>query len=315
MTLPADNAETSKSLTFLNAAALLEAPQNAQPAPPDEKVNKVLCKHYRFDESAYALQNREGVKVTGDLYLAADDNHLVRLIIEGLDPQMADDKKGITADDHFRLEYNVLSVNQPVEITVPAECEEQAGGAELASYPILDDAYHILDQGATLTYQTKAALDQVLAFYQKTLGEQGWTYDAEGTQKGEAGAIWFFRRGEEGLQVMAGGKGGQTMVSLTEDKTVEDKPVEAESLPHTPDAFDVLSLSNAEIYKTHAAAEDILAFYQKALAAQGWKFDPEATLTNESGTAWFFKQEKETIRVLTAPEENNIVVTVQRVYE
>ncbi|HEY84870.1 MAG TPA: hypothetical protein G4N96_07145, partial [Chloroflexi bacterium] len=74
-----------------------------------------------------------------------------------------------------------------------------------------------------------------------------------------------------------------------------------------------------EIYKTHATAEDILAFYQETLATQGWEFDPEATLTNETGTAWFFKREEEgviqTIRVLIAPKDDDTSVTVQWIYE
>ncbi len=321
MTMPADDAETSASLAFLDATTLLDSLQNAQQLHPNETINGVQTKHYHFDETVYAPQNQDGVDVEGHLYLATSDNHLVRLTIEGVDPQMAGEE-GITADDHFRLEYNVLSVNQPVEITLPEECEEQAGNQGLASYPVLDDAYHILKQESTLTYKTKADINQVLAFYQKTLGKQGWSYNAQKTQEGEAGAIWFFERQQEELQVMAGGKSGQTVVSLTKDKLVKtDEPLaaEAQPLPHTPDAFDILSLSDTVIYRTHVATEDILAFYQEELAARGWEFDSEATLTNKTGTAWFFKREgtgaTETIRTLIAPQGDDIVVTVQRVYE
>jgi hypothetical protein len=319
MTMPADDAETCSSLSFLAATTLLDSRQNAQPLHPDETINGERTKHYHFDETVYAPQNKEGVDVEGHLYLAASDNHLVRLTIEGVDPQMAEEE-GITADDHFRLEYNVLSVNQPVEIAIPADCEEQAGGAGGTAYPVLDDAYHVLDQDATLTYKTKAAPSKILDFYQKALVEQGWTYNAEETIEGEAGAIWFFEREGEILQVMTGkkpDKSGITIVTLTEGK-IEDETAAAEkpiTLPRMADAFDVLSLSDAEIYKTSAVAEDILAFYQKTLATQGWEFDSDATLTNETGTAWFFKQEKDVIQVLTVPEDNDTVVTVQRIYE
>jgi hypothetical protein len=258
------------------------------------------------------------VDVEGHLYLAASDNHLVRLTIEGIDPQMANEE-GITADDHFRLEYNVLSVNQPVEIVVPEECKEQAEVAGGMKYPVMDDATQVLNFGGMQTYKTQAQDEDVLAFYQEKLGAEGWIFDAARSVSGKTGHIWLFTRDDQELQVMTGKKGGKTVVSLLESEvTTEEEQVVAqeESLPLMPDAFDDLSLSTSQIYRTHASTAEILAFYQDELGARGWHYDPEATQLDEQGTMWLFTGEDgQSIRILTASKDGETFVTVSKIVE
>jgi hypothetical protein len=322
MTMPADDAETRASLSFLDATTLFDSLQDAQRLHPDpaEPINGVKSKHYRFDETVYAPQSSDAVDVEGHLYLAVSDNHLVRLIIEGVDPQMANEE-GITADDRFRLEYNVLGVNQPVEITIPSECEEEAGViADGEQYPMMPDATQALKLGVMQTYKTQATDEEILAFYQETLGEQGWTFDDEQSIVGETGGIWLFVKDDKELQVMTGSKGGgkKTFVSLLESEAAAEdsgERAQEEALPRMADASDVLSLSDTEMYKTGAAAEEILAFYTDELEARGWRYDPEATQLDERGAVWVFRGTDESIRILVAAKGDDMFVTVQRVRE
>jgi hypothetical protein len=104
----------------------------------EETINGIETVHYIFDESAFDEEFSQFNRAQGDVYIAKEGNYVVRFYIEGeasvpvlaLAP-IEEDADGVQQLDvvqesqvSFRqIEINILSINEPVTITVPEECE------------------------------------------------------------------------------------------------------------------------------------------------------------------------------------------------
>ena len=82
---------------------------------PDESVNGIRCRHYKFDESAVAWYGFGHAE--GEVWVAVDGDYVVKYVLqaEGKDP--ASGKEG-----HLEWVYEIRDVNEPIVIEPPAGC-------------------------------------------------------------------------------------------------------------------------------------------------------------------------------------------------
>ena len=147
---------------------------NARRVRPDQDVNGIRCRHYKFNETA--LVWRGFTKAEGEVWVAVEGEYVVKYALqaEGKDP--ASGKEG-----HLDWVYEIRDVNEPISIEPPAGC-----GAAESEYPMMPDATDVSTMENVVMYTSASSLDDVLAFYKGQMPANGWSetrdsFTSEGT--------------------------------------------------------------------------------------------------------------------------------------
>lgn len=181
----------------------------------EETINGIDTLHYTFDESVIEDETTQFNWAEGDVYIAKDGNYVVRFRMEGEgtveDLGMALEEEGvedaIPQVGLIQVEMNLVSINEPVNITIPEECEN--GGLANSDYPILEDAFETSSFGGIVTYKTETPFADAVAFYQESLSADDWVYQETNS---------FIMEGSTALMYFD--KDGRSLtVTITEDTT------------------------------------------------------------------------------------------------
>ena len=173
----------------------------------EETINGIETLHYTFDETAIQDETTQFNSAQGDVYIAKDGNYVVRFRIEGegnvSDLGMALGEEGTETQEAIGLmvvQMDLTNVNEPVSITIPAECENS--GLADADYPVLEDAYESGSFGGIVTYKTNTPFADAVAFYQESLTAEGWVYqEADSFIMEGSTALMYFDQGDRSLTV------------------------------------------------------------------------------------------------------------------
>jgi len=135
-----------------------------------ESVNGVPAKHYIVDVTGY--QALGYVNAQAEAWIADPGNFVVKYMLEatGQDTLLGFGSSGTEGTIHW--DYEVTSVNQPVDIQPPENC----GGAP-DDVPIMDDATGQSSFGGTIVYTSASPLADVVAFYRQQMPANGWSED------------------------------------------------------------------------------------------------------------------------------------------
>jgi hypothetical protein len=161
----------------------------------EEVVNGIPTIVYEFDQSI--LEDESNLEwAEGRVYIAKDENYLVRLVLDGegaLD--VFDEPTDGTGLLH--IEADLTDVNQPIEIAIPEGCETGDGtGAEL---PMLPDAYEVVSAPGLMSYRSNVPVDEVLAFYEEALANDDWSKNEAESLVVVGTSILVYDRGDESL--------------------------------------------------------------------------------------------------------------------
>ncbi len=139
-------------------------------------VNGIVTDHYHFDETAIEDNDASLSTVSGDMYIAQQEEFVVRFVIDG--QGQIGDFAGEAASDlnTFHMEFNVFDVNSNITIAAPAECSTTSSSSD---YPMLDDAFEVTTFAGVITYKTNTAIADAAAFYKDALTAAGWTVSFE----------------------------------------------------------------------------------------------------------------------------------------
>lgn len=175
---------------------------------PNQVINGVEARHYVFDETSLEdSADGEFNVLEGHIYVAEQGNYVVRFVMEaeGRDFLGSEEEEG-----QFHIEFNILEVNESIEVVAPAECD--VANMDL-NYPVMEDAQDVFSFEGFVSYQTNATFDSVVAFYRAEMAEEGWTLDDDELLFGGT-AIFNFTRGDE-----------KTSVTISLDETTGDVTV------------------------------------------------------------------------------------------
>lgn len=174
----------------------------------EETINGIETLHYTFDETAMQAEMSQFNWAQGDVYIAKEGNYVVRFRIEG---EGAVNDVGVavlegSADDTnpiiglMVIQMDVTNINEPVEITIPAECENS--GMAASDYPMLEDAYDSSSFGGIISYKTDTSFADAVAFYQESLPAAGWVYqESESFIMDGTTALMYFKQDDRSLTV------------------------------------------------------------------------------------------------------------------
>lgn len=169
-----------------------------------ETVNEVPARHYTFDQRALILMDH--TQSSGEVWTAEDGGHVVRYT---LTITAGPDYFGEGIEGTLTLAYDLLDVNQPVTITLPADCPPG-----LVNVPPMPDAANVRRMPSLMVYDlpSSASVEDVTAFYQAELPALGW--EAAGDPYiTDTTAELVFMRGSQQLTVIAAA-GDVTTVQL-----------------------------------------------------------------------------------------------------
>lgn len=155
-----------------------------------ETVNGVAAIHYTFDERALGFAGF--TELTGDLWVAADAGYLVRY---RLTTQAGPEFFGQETDGSMTWEYEVTSVNEPVDLEAPADCP-----AGLIDVALPEDATNLRSLPGFLSYDTALAPPEAGALYRDALPGLGWTL-ANTSMVTDTAALLNFSQGDSNLTI------------------------------------------------------------------------------------------------------------------
>ncbi len=98
---------------MVSAGDLLPFVPQANRVMPDEEINGVMARHYRYELNNFQTEN---VTLTGsgDVYVAVDGGYVVRWTFSGQGKMSHE-----TANEKVDIEYNTLDVGAPIDIQPP----------------------------------------------------------------------------------------------------------------------------------------------------------------------------------------------------
>lgn len=183
----------------------------------EETINGIRTLHYSFDKLAMIDANPDDIdEAEGHIYIAKEEGFLVRMVMDATGNIDFLDE-GVDQAGDLHIEVNLTDVNEPVDITIPADCETTTEDA--ANFPMLDDAYEISSFSGFLSYKSDLPLEEILAFYDGVLTADGWVKDESGSFVGDGVARVPYGRDGETMSVTISpddANGGNYVVLLSD---------------------------------------------------------------------------------------------------
>ncbi len=167
-----------------------------------ETVNGVETDHYTFDERA--LGEKE-IKSNGELWVASQGGYMVLYLLTTTGDE---DYYGEGMEGTQSWDYELTTVNQPVEILVPAECPQG-----MVDAPRLADATNITSVPGFLEYESASGVAEAAAFYQEQLPTFEWSPLGD-PDLSDTTAVMGFTRGEQLLSLIITQNENKTIIRI-----------------------------------------------------------------------------------------------------
>lgn len=155
---------------------LLAEIASARRARPDQKINGISCRHYRFYESGInPLSLAEFTGAEGD-YWVADQPDLDPFVVK-YEASM----EGVDFDGNSvqaTVFYEVWDVNQPASIEPPMQA---AGDMPLEDVPLPPEAIVAVAGPGFANASSDLSVAQATAFYEERMPDMGWQLAADPT--------------------------------------------------------------------------------------------------------------------------------------
>ncbi|MCP4360245.1 MAG: hypothetical protein GY796_19740 [Chloroflexi bacterium] len=154
----------------------------------EESINGIDTLHYTFDETSLETPDADVEWLEGHIYVAKDGGWLVRMVMEG--EGEFDEIGGVPQYGNMKLQIDLLDINQPIDVSIPADCEGEAAGE--TAWPMVADAANVSSFGGIVTYETEMPLEDVLAFYDNAFSAEGWTKNEDSSfEMGDTAIITY----------------------------------------------------------------------------------------------------------------------------
>jgi hypothetical protein len=169
---------------LMDSGVLFDDLEGLERVRPDEKVNGIDSRHYKFTDRALAgwlaLTADSNAEVDGDVWIAKDGGYLTRYVLA---MKVTDGTGGALAPDLARgtvtMSYELSDVNEPIVIELP---EGMAGGGISLTgfdaddpFPVPEDGTVMMSSSQMTMMQTALSAEDAAAFYEEALANLGWS--------------------------------------------------------------------------------------------------------------------------------------------
>jgi hypothetical protein len=159
--------------------------ENAILAGKGETANDIPADRYAFDHTSLPTSGLTAGK--GDLWVANDGGYVVKLIANGFGPAGT-----------VSWEYNLMDVNQPVDIPLPEACTAPQGSG--LDIPLPANATDVSNLSGMITFKSPDSPSVVTNFFKLALPQKGWTVEYQtGT---DAMMVLILTKDPDTLQIM-----------------------------------------------------------------------------------------------------------------
>lgn len=167
---------------------------------PDETVNGVASRHYRFTEKMLGKlidQTNAAISAQGDVWIARDGDYITRyrFLLEVKNSEVPDTFSGLT-NGTAEVRYDLTDVNKPIHIALPeaAKAGVNLPGFEAQAFPIPPEATTQMAGSGMLMLVSPWSPAEVAAFYEETLSGLGWVKNEQGSMSFEDMQLITFTR-------------------------------------------------------------------------------------------------------------------------
>jgi hypothetical protein len=150
----------------------------------DTEVNDIQVQHWTFDKQdleacATALQLEdlgELSEARGDLYIAAEENYLVRMemVLEGNNMASALEEEGTLDEARIEILMDLSDINEPFTIELPEEAMGSGSGLP-EDIPLIADAEEVTSLMGFITFMSPSTPEEVTDFYKIEMANNGWS--------------------------------------------------------------------------------------------------------------------------------------------
>lgn len=217
--------EDDMSETFFSSDDIIDIPDTARRSLLPQDVNGISCWHYTFDEKDIGQAGADIESAKGEMWVARDGGYPVKFIMEGIGISSADPSAGADfMNGNFKMEYELMSINEKFDIVVPEEALNAGGGffggdssGQETDLPMVDDAVVDFAMEGMVSYTSGKTVDEVVAFYRNELPALGWLADTSFEMVDETSALLSFTKdgADLTLSVSAEEDGGITVALFT----------------------------------------------------------------------------------------------------
>lgn len=172
-------------LAMLTTGDVFTSMKDMERVRPDETVNGVASRHYRFTEKMLGKlidQTNTAITARGDVWIAKDGDYVTRyrFVLDVKNSSTPDTFSGLT-NGTAEIQYDVTDVNKPIRIELPeaAKAGVSLTGFEDQAFPVPADATTQMAGGGTMMLLSSLSPEEVAAFYEEALPALGWVKDEQ----------------------------------------------------------------------------------------------------------------------------------------
>jgi hypothetical protein len=314
---------------FTHPTRFAYLPETAVCADQPEDVNGVSaipCTFGNEDLDAVAFEQSD---LQGTVWVAEDGGYVVRYELEVRDMLIKGRFPGFSAMDTYRTGYTLSKVNEPIEITVPAEAQgtevldmtNMGAMGESSGLAVPDNVDVVLDNSATLIYFADRPIADLIEFHRDELTAAGWEAIPEDSYIESGSGLAVFEN-ESGILRVFGYEDvdGGFFVTVTlpfdtpgsvDEGTAGGDAGAASDLPVMPDAENQFSMGEILSYSSPSDVDAVLSFYRDELPGLGWSENESVSFSDETNGFMTFEQGDQTLMVTaTQGQDGKTVVAL-----
>jgi hypothetical protein len=153
-----------------------------------ETVNGIPARHFVDDSSAWLASGFTQAKA--ETWVADPGGFVVKHVFDAVGKGSALFGGRSDSEGSIHWEYEVLSVNQPLDIRPPDNC-----GGTPEDIPVMPDAAEQSSFGDTSTYTSASGFAEVVAFYKAEMPANGWSEEPGGFSGDNFATLTFKKDG------------------------------------------------------------------------------------------------------------------------
>jgi len=200
---------------LMSAEEFLRDLSGARRLWPDETVNGIRCRHYRFTEKEMLsfFGMGELSKAEGELWVADKGDFVAKYTLhaEGKGLGLGETLGYGTMD----MLYEISDVGAKIVIEPPAGGEAAIAGFAAGEFPLPEDAEMSMSSPGFSIFVTALPVAEVLEFYEARLAKLGWSKGDE-TIFGDFASLSFSKGAQQvDLMISADEESGKTQIMVT----------------------------------------------------------------------------------------------------
>lgn len=175
---------------------------------PDERINGIDSRHYRFNERVLATvfdEDIDGIEATGDVWIAKDGDFVTKYVVTiTYNTGGGDGLSGELVSGTTEVAFEVQDINIPITIELPADATAGArlAGFEEDDFPVPPGATTQAASANFAIFESEMTVAELTTFFEEALVDLGWSKDDQASMSFGNMSSLAFTKGSVQLSVV-----------------------------------------------------------------------------------------------------------------